>query len=165
MYLHFKCYLLSWFPLHIAPFPFPLPLLLWRCSPSHPPTPNSPHWHSPTLGHPAFTGPRAFLLIDVRKCHILLHMRLEPWVPPRILFGWWFSPWELWVVQLVDIVLPIGLQFPSAPSVLPLALPLVSPGSVQWLAVSASVLVRCWQGPSGNSYIRFLSASTSWHQQ
>jgi hypothetical protein len=40
------------------------------------------------------------------------------------------------VVQLVDIVLPIGLQLPPAPSVLPLALPLGSPGSVGWLAVS-----------------------------
>jgi hypothetical protein len=25
-------------------------------------------------------------------------MRLEPWVPPCVLFGWWFSPWELWGV-------------------------------------------------------------------
>jgi hypothetical protein len=44
--------------------------------------------------------------------------------PPRILFGWWFSLLELCVVQLVDIVLPIGLQSSSAPSVLPLPLPL-----------------------------------------
>ena len=21
---------------------------------------------------------------------------LEPWVPPCVLLGWWFSPWELW---------------------------------------------------------------------
>jgi hypothetical protein len=33
------------------------------------------------------------------------------------------------VVQVVDIVLPMELQSPSAPSVLPLALPLGSPGS------------------------------------
>jgi hypothetical protein len=34
-------------------------------------------------------------------------------------FGWWFSPRELWVVQLVDIVvLLMWLQSPSAPSVL-----------------------------------------------
>ena len=31
-------------------------------------------------------------------------MCLEPWIPPCVLFGWWFSPWELWVVWLVDIV-------------------------------------------------------------
>ena len=36
------------------------------------------------------------------------------------------------MVQLVDIVL-MGLQSPSAPSVLPLALPLGSPGSVQMI--------------------------------
>ena len=47
-------------------------------------------------------------------------MQLEPWVPPCVLFGSWFSPWELWYLWLVDIVLPMGLQTPSAPSVLPL---------------------------------------------
>ena len=58
---------------------------------------------------------------------------------PCILFGWWFSPWELWVVWLVDIVvLPMGLQSPSAPSV-SLTLPLGSRGSVQWLAVSICI--------------------------
>ena len=39
--------------------------------------------------------------------------------------GWWFSPWEPWGGQawLVDIVvLPMGLQTSSAPSVLLLAL-------------------------------------------
>ena len=40
------------------------------------------------------------------------------------------------MVQLVDIVLPMGLQSPSAPSVLPLTPPLGSPGSVWWLPVS-----------------------------
>jgi hypothetical protein len=47
-------------------------------------------------------------------------------------------------VQLVDLVLPVGLNSPSVPSVLPLNLSLGSLGSVQWLAVSASVLVRSW---------------------
>ena len=42
-------------------------------------------------------------------------------VSPCILFGWRFSPWELWGVWLVDIfVLPVGLQTPSAPLVLAL---------------------------------------------
>jgi hypothetical protein len=45
-------------------------------------------------------------------------MLLEPWV----LFGWWFSPWELWVYWFVHIVvLPMGLQTPSTPWVLSLA--------------------------------------------
>jgi hypothetical protein len=38
-------------------------------------------------------------------------MQLEPWLPPCILFGWWFSPWVLLQVWLVCIVvLPMGLQ-------------------------------------------------------
>ena len=41
------------------------------------------------------------------------------------LFGWWFSPWELWGIWLVDIiVLPVGFKTPSAPSLLPLTPPL-----------------------------------------
>jgi hypothetical protein len=45
------------------------------------------------------------------------------------------------VVCLVDIVLLMGLQSPSAPSVLPLALPLGSLGSAQWLAVSSCICI------------------------
>jgi hypothetical protein len=37
-------------------------------------------------------------------------MRLEAEVPPCVLFGWWFRPWELWGIWLVDIVvLPMVL--------------------------------------------------------
>ena len=36
--LYFKCYPLSLFPLWKPPIPFPFTLLLWRCSPTHPPT-------------------------------------------------------------------------------------------------------------------------------
>ena len=54
-------------------------------------------------------------------------MDLELWVTPCVLFGGWFSSWELWWVWLVDIVvLPTGLQTPSAPSVLSLTPPLGS---------------------------------------
>jgi hypothetical protein len=31
-------------------------------------------------------------------------MQLEPWVPPCVFFGWWFSPRELWGCWLVHIV-------------------------------------------------------------
>jgi hypothetical protein len=63
----------------------------------HPPTPpTSPPWHSPTLGYWAFPGPRASPPTDVLQGHSLLHMQLEAWVPPCVLFGWLFSPWELW---------------------------------------------------------------------
>jgi hypothetical protein len=58
---------------------------------------------------------------DTWQCYPLLPMQLEPCVPPCVLFVWWLSPWELWGVWLVDIVvLPIRLQTPSAPSVLSL---------------------------------------------
>jgi hypothetical protein len=50
------------------------------------------------------------------------------------LFGWWFSPWELW--GLVHVVPPRGLQTPSAPWVLSLVPSLGTLCSVQWLAVS-----------------------------
>jgi hypothetical protein len=31
----------------------------------------------------------------------VLYIWLEPWIPPCVLLGWWFSPWELWEVGLV----------------------------------------------------------------
>ena len=43
----------------------------------------------------AFTGPRVFSPIDDWQGCPLLHMELEPWVVPWVLFGWWFSPWDL----------------------------------------------------------------------
>jgi hypothetical protein len=69
-------------------FPPPSP-----CSPTHLlllPGPGIPlHWGiEPSQDQ----GP----LIDVWQGHLLLHMLLEPWVPPCVLFDWWFSPWELW---------------------------------------------------------------------
>jgi len=67
---------------------------------------------------------------------------LETCVTSCVLFGWWFSPWELWVVWLVDIVvLPMGLQTPSAPSVLSLTPQLDSTCSVWWLA--ACIICVC----------------------
>jgi len=36
----------------------------------------------------------------------------------------------------------MGLQSPSAPSILSLALPLGSPGSVQWLAVNIRICIE-----------------------
>jgi hypothetical protein len=59
----------------------------------------------------------------------------------------------------------MGLQSPSAPSVLPLILPSWSQGSVQRLDESIFILVWCWQNFSGKNYTRLLFISTSWHQQ
>jgi hypothetical protein len=75
-------------------------------------------------------------------CEIrLLHMQLEPWVLWYVLFVWWFSPWELWGIWFANIVLPIWLQTPSAPSVLALSLPLGSPGSVQCLSACICICI------------------------
>jgi hypothetical protein len=69
-------------------------------------------------------------------------MQLEPWVPPCVLFGWWFSPWELLGVWLVDIVvLPMGLRTPSAPLVISLSPQLGTPCSVQWLSTSIPLCI------------------------
>jgi hypothetical protein len=74
------------------PYPIPLPLLLWLCSHTHPPTSASPLWHPSTLWQWAFTGPRASPPIDVLQGHSLLHIQLEPWVPPCVLFSWCLVP-------------------------------------------------------------------------
>ena len=97
------------------------------------PTPASPAWHSPTLGHQAFTGPSSSPPIDVQQGYPLLPMWLEPWVTPCVLFGGWLSSWKLWLVDI--FVLPMRLQTPSAPTVLALTPPLESTCSVQCLAV------------------------------
>ena len=76
------------FPSPKPTVPFPVPVLLWGCSPTLPYTPASPPWHSLTEVHSAFLGPRVSPPIDAQQGHPLLHMRLEPWVPPCVLFGW-----------------------------------------------------------------------------
>jgi hypothetical protein len=69
-------------------------------------------------------------------------MWLETWVTPCVLFGWWFSPWELWGYWLVHIVVsPMGLQTPSAPWLLSLAPPLGTLCSAQWLAESIHLCI------------------------
>jgi hypothetical protein len=121
LYLHFKCYPLSCPPSekHHSPIISPFPLLI------RPPTPASWPRHSPTLGHRAFIGQRASppRWCLTRPC--MLHIELEPWVTPSVLFGWWFGPWDLWEYWLVHFVVPpMGLQTPSASYVLSLAPPL-----------------------------------------
>jgi hypothetical protein len=72
----------------------------------------------------------------------------------------------IWLVDIV--VLSMRLQTTPAPSVLSLTPPLGSLCSVQpndWLYESTSEFVRLWQSLSGDSYIRLLLASTSWHPQ
>jgi len=71
-------------------------LPLRMCFPTHPHIPTSPLHHPLLLGQQASTGPRASPASDARQCHPLLHMQLEPWVPPCVFFAWWFSLQELW---------------------------------------------------------------------
>jgi len=75
-------------PYHISPPPDSMRVL------PQPLTPTSSPWHFPTLGHWAFTGSRAFPPTDARQVHPLVHMWLEPWVSPCVLFGWRLRPWE-----------------------------------------------------------------------
>jgi hypothetical protein len=117
-------------PLKIL-YPLLLPLL------PNTPTPASCAWHSPILGHRTFTGPRASPPIDDRLGHPLLHMQLEPRVPPCVFFDWWFSPRELWEYWLGHIVVPpMGLQTHSAPWALSLVSSLETLCYVQWMTVS-----------------------------
>jgi hypothetical protein len=90
---------------------------------------------------------------------------LEPWAPSCVLFGWWFSPLELWVVWLVDIVVfPVGLQTSFSSFSLTLTSPLGSLAqSDGWLLASVSLLVRLWQNLSGDCQSRLLSARASCH--
>jgi hypothetical protein len=119
------------------PIPYSFPLLLWWCfPPTHSPTPTTPSWHSPTLGHQAFTEPRASPPIYVQQSYPLLHMRMESWVPPCVLFGWWFSPWELWGVSLLILLFFPWVANPFS-SVSPFSNSSIGTlWSVQWLAVS-----------------------------
>lgn len=64
----------------------------------------------PYREHQTFTGRRVFPPIYAREGNSLLHMQVQLWVPPCVRVGWWFSPKEFWVIQLVDIVLHMGLQ-------------------------------------------------------
>jgi hypothetical protein len=114
------------FSLLETPYPIPRPPASMRVflHPTHPPTPTS----SPSISlhwgiYWAFIGPRTSPPIDTWQGRPLLHMQLEPWVPSCVLLVWWLSPWELggrgfWLVNIV--VLPMGLQTPSALSVLSL---------------------------------------------
>jgi hypothetical protein len=107
-----------------------------------PPAPQLTHshswsWHSPILGHRTFIGPRASPPLDDRLGYPLLHIELEPQVPPCVFFDWWFSSKELWMYWLFHIdVPPVELQTPSGPWVLS---PDPSSGTlccIQWIAVS-----------------------------
>ena len=106
LFLSVKCYAFSLFPFWKPLSPSPSP-----CIPTHPfPIPyiGIPlHWVSSIL------RTKGLFSHDGQQGHPLLHMQLEPWVPPFVFFGWWFNPWELWEYCLVHSVLKsMGLQSP-----------------------------------------------------
>jgi hypothetical protein len=157
LYLHFKCYLHSWFPLWKLPIPYSL-LLLTNLL-----TLTSLSWHSPTLGIKPSQGQglpfplmseKAILCFICSWSHGSLHLySLVGGLVPGCSGGYW----------LVHIVIPsMGLQTPSTPSVLSLHPPL---GTLCLVWEHRPVLVRLWQSLSKVSYIRLLSASSCWHTQ
>ena len=80
----------------VSPPKIPYPLLFPLA-----PQPTHSHswsWHSPILGHRAFTGPRASSPIDDQLGHILLHIQLQPQVPSCVFFDWWYSSKANWLV-------------------------------------------------------------------
>ena len=120
------------------PIPTPVSMRMFL----HPRT----HSHFPPLDllywgiYWAFIRPRTSPSIDAWLGHPLLHMQLEP----CLLLCWWLSSWELWRVWLVDIVvLPMGLQTPSTPSVHSVTHLLWILLSDQWLAASSICLCIC----------------------
>ena len=89
-------------------------------------------------------------------------MQLEPWVPLCVIFGWWFSPWELWGYWLVDIAVPpMGLQIPSAPSVLSLTPPLGGGWGTALSPMSGCVFLSLfWSGFGSASQETAISGSS-----
>jgi hypothetical protein len=155
---------------HIGrPYPIspPLPLLLLGCSPTNPTTLTSSPCHSPTLGHQAFTGQRISPCIDVQQGHPLLHLWLEPRIPPCVLFGWWFlgalGGWGIWLVDIVCSSYGVANPFSSFST-----FSNSSTGNPELsLMVGCEHLHLYWSG-SGRAFqetFRLLSASTSWHPE
>ena len=149
-----------------TPYPIPTPLPLHN-PPTYSHLPAFPHWHSPTLGNQTPSDPRATHTTDVQQGHPLPHMWPEPWVPQCVLFGWWSSPWMLQGSGRLTLLFPTWGCKP--PQLLQSLLQLLHQGphiqSNGWQQASTSVFVRFWQSLSGDSHIRFPSASTSLHPQ
>jgi hypothetical protein len=173
--LHFKYCPTFRSPLHNPqpkPFPFPSKRVLpYPTTKSHLPL-AFPFYEAPT------SHSTKYLLSH--WCHMRQHpaTKLAGAMNQPMYNLWWFSPWDLWGVGLINIVvLLMELISPSTILVLPITLPfqMLSPfltsGLIKdsniWvqfsggLWVSVFVLVGCWQNLSEDSHTRLLSASTS----
>ena len=121
---------------NVVPIPvFLLPMPLRVCSPTRP-----LQLHHPSIplcwGIEPSQEQGPFLPLMPHKAVLCYIFGWSHRVPPGVFFGWWLNPWELWGVRLVDIVvLPMGLQITSSPSLLPQTLPFCnsnhSPGLLQ----------------------------------
>ena len=154
----------------LSPFlvsPLKIPYLLLPPPVPQPTYSHSWSWHSPILGHRTFTGPRASPPIDDRLGHPLLHIYLEPQVPPCVFFDWWYSSKEFWGCWLVHNDVPfMGLQSPSAPWILSLAPSLGILCSIQWMTVSIHFYIcQALAEPLRRQLSQFPSASSYWHPQ
>jgi hypothetical protein len=156
-YLHFKCYPLSRSPFWKLPIPPPSPYL-YEGAPPNPPTPLPPPSHPGIPLHWGIKPSQAqgpLLLLITNKapfCHV---NSLVGGPIPRSSSGPLTLLLPLWgckPLQLLQSLLQPLHRGPSAQF-------------NGWQRASACVFVRHWQSLSGVSYIRLLSASTSWHQQ
>jgi hypothetical protein len=138
IYLLFKCYPLFQFPLHK-----PLSPPTSFCLPEGAPPPTHPLLpHHPSIPLPWVTEPPqdqgSPLPVMPNKGHPLLHIQLEQRVPLCVLFGWWFSPWEIWGFWLVVIVVFLRVAKPfSSYSLCPLGFS----RSVQCIAVYIPICI------------------------
>ena len=104
------------------------------------------------------TQDQAFLLPFMPDNTVLCYICSRSRGTTHVYSGWWFSPQELWRLLLVNIVLPMGMQSPSALLVLSLNLPLGSLSSFHWLAVNicicvSQMLVELYQTPAGKHFL------------
>ena len=140
-----------WFPLQKPPIPSPLPLL------TNPHTPASLSQYSPTLGHWAFSGPRASPPFDVQQGHPLLPMCMELVHKVYSYFLWFFCLFVflfvcLFLLHIIIIYISSVFPFPGHPplkshnsSLLPLFPNQPSPTSLSWY--SPTLLHLAFPGP------------------
>jgi hypothetical protein len=162
LYLHFKYFPLSSSPLQKPSAPSPLPLPLWRCSPTNPPT----HSSLPALAF-AYTGALNTLRPKILSSY---------WCPTRpssatyaavyslvgspiprsfggsgqltlLLPSWGWKPYQLLLSLLQLLHQGLHAQYND------------------WLQAPTSVFVRLWKSLSGDSHIRLPSPSICQHPQ
>jgi hypothetical protein len=125
-------------PFLVSPPKLPISSSPFPCSPAHTKI-ASWHWHSPTQGHRAVTGPRACPPTDDPQGHPLatyaagatVPSMCTPWLVVKLVPG---SSGGYWLVH--SVVPPMGLQTSSAPSVLSLVPPFGTLWSVQGMPES-----------------------------